>query len=167
MSKGNFEKTIDPKATLKIIGLEGAANTVAVEASFNPKEIQLDKSVPWQKQKKKGPADLEFTGAEPKTISLELMFDGFEQNASVQGKLDDLHKLSDMDTGLKRPPKVKVIWGTGTDSDGGALPKFEAVIESVSIKYTMFSPEGKVLRATANVKLKEASDLKVGKAQGT
>ena len=60
----------------------------------------------------------------------------------------------------RRPPKVRILWGAG----GEALDKFDAVIESVSVKYTMFSPEGKVLRATANVKLKEASSLKVGKA---
>lgn len=155
--------SIDPSAKLKIIGLEGDASSVTVEAQFNPKEVGIEKSVPWQKQKKKGPADLEFTGAEPKTMSLELQFDGFEQNQSIQDTIDDLHTLSDMDSSLKRPPKVKVIWGPGTESVN--LPKFEAVIESLSIKYTMFSPDGQVLRATANVKLKEAANLKVGKAQ--
>jgi hypothetical protein len=39
---------------------------------------------------------------------------------------------------------------------GGALPKFECVIESLSTKYTMFSSEGMLLRATCTVKLKEA-----------
>jgi hypothetical protein len=160
--------TIDVRSKLKIIGLDPSVQTVTVEANFNPKEIQLDKSVPWQKQKKaKGAADLEFTGAEPRTMSLELMFDGFETNASVQPQIDMLHQLSDIDTSLKRPPKVKVIWGTDKESGSGALPKFEAVIESVSIKYTMFSSDGQVLRATANVKLKQAADLKVGKPQGT
>ena len=153
--------TIDPSAKLKIVSLEGPS--VTVEAQFNPKEVQVDHSTPWQKQKKKGPADLEYTGGEPKTMTVELMFDGFEQNESIQSSIDDLNKLTDLmeDSGDQaRPPKVKVIWGSeGSDN----LPKFESVIESVSVKYTMFSPDGKVLRATANLKLKEASNLKVGK----
>jgi len=156
--------TIDPSAKLKIVSLE-LPTEVTVKAQFNPKEVGVDRSVPWQKQKKKGPADLEYTGGEPKTMSLELMFDGFEQNESIQSSIADLYKLTEpmADKGDKaRPTKVAVIWGSeGADN----LPKFESVIESVSVKYTMFSPDGKVLRATANLKLKEANNLKVGKAQ--
>lgn len=153
--------TFDPSAKLKIIGLEGGRDGKTVEAQFNPKELQIDKSVPWQKQKKaKDPADLEFTGGEPMTMSLELMFDGYEKGAGsdVQKHVATLIELADVDTGLKRPSKVKVIWG-----DQGKLPPFEGVIESVSTKYTMFSPDGVVLRATCNVKLKQAANLKLGK----
>jgi hypothetical protein len=161
--------SIDPTAKLKIVSLEGPLVTVV--AHFNPKEVAVDRSVPWQKQKKKGPADLEFTGGEPKSMSFELMFDGFETNTSVQGMVEKLHKLTDMDPGLKRPPKVKVIWGTpatseparGDESVSEGIPSFQAVIESVAVKYTMFTPDGKAVRATANVKFKEAADLKVGK----
>jgi hypothetical protein len=49
---------------LRIIGLEGGTSGVTVEAQFNPKEISVDKSVPWQKQKTQGPGDLEFSAAE-------------------------------------------------------------------------------------------------------
>jgi len=163
--------SIDPPAKLKIISLEG--DQISVEGSFNPKEVQVDKSVPWQKQKKKGPSDLEYTGGEPKSMSFELMFDGFEAGTSVQGKIDDLHKLTDTtiqegnNEQKKRPPKVMVIWGAGTgrgaNSAAGGIPKFEAVIESVSVKYTMFLANGTAVRATANIKVKEASSLKVGK----
>jgi hypothetical protein len=160
--------SIDPTAKLKIVSLEDPLVTVV--AHFNPKEVAVDRSVPWQKQKKKGPADLEFTGGEPKTMSFELLFDGFETNTSVQTEIEKLHKLTDMVPALKRPPKVKVIWGTPADgaersheSAGGGIPSFQAVIESVAVKYTMFTPDGKVVRATANVKFKEAADLKVGK----
>ena len=153
--------SIDPKATLKIIGLEEGCKDVTVTAQFNPKELGVEKSVPWQPQKKKGPNDLEYTGGQPRTMSFELLFDGFETNKSIQPQINDLNKLSDMDPKLKRPTKVKIIWGENTDSKN--LPKFEAVIASLSVKYTMFSPDGDLLRATANVKLTEAADLKVGK----
>jgi hypothetical protein len=146
---------------LKIIGLEGGTSGVTVEVQFNPKEISIDKSVPWHRQKTKGPGDLEFTAAEPKTMSCELLFDGFESGAHIQDEIDKLQRLSDIDTGLKRPPKVKVLWGA--EGAPGMIPKFEAVIESISVKYTMFDGNGMPLRATVHVRFKEARNLKVGK----
>jgi len=154
--------TIDPLAKLSIITLEGVP--VTVTAQFNPKEVSVDKAVPWQPQKKKGVADLEYTGGTPMTMGFELLFDGFELGMPVQGEIAKLHQMTAHmgDSGdQKRPPKVKVIWGPGLDSVN--LPQFNAVVESVSVKYTMFSPDGLVLRATATLKLKEAADLKVGK----
>lgn len=156
------EYNINPTARLKIIGLEGKKTTV--EAQFNPKEVSFDKSVPWQKQKKsKGDAaDLEFTGAEPMTMSFELMFDAFEDaNGDVIGKVNDLISLAQIDEAQKRPSKVKVIWGQSTEST--AFTEFQGVIESVATKITMFSPSGKALRATCNVKLKQGSNLGVKK----
>jgi len=162
------DPSIHPKAKLKIITLEKVDGVdITVEAQFNPKEIAIDKSVPWQPQKKKGPNDLEYTGGAPRTMSLELLFDGFETGIPVQPQIALLHRITDMidkdSADKKRPPKVKVIWGTAVESV--AFPQFEAVIESVNVKYTMFSPDGRCLRATAAVKLKEAADLKVGKKQ--
>jgi hypothetical protein len=155
--------SIAPSALMKILALEPRGTTDKVEAQFNPKELSQDKSIPWKPQKKKGPSDLEYTNCEPWSMSLELLFDGFENNdPPVIQRIEDLKKLTRF-FGPKRdqmrPPKVRVLWGTGTET----LPSFDAVIESVSVKYTMFSPDGKVLRATATVKLKEAADLKVGK----
>jgi hypothetical protein len=148
---------------LRIIGLEGGSDDVVVEAQFNPKEVSVDKSVPWQRQKKQGAADLEYTGGEPKTMSIELMFDGFESGAPIQNAIDKIHALSDIDASLKRPPKVKVIWGV--EGAPGMIPKFEGVIESVAIMYTMFNGNGVPLRATAKLRFKEANHLAVGKPQ--
>jgi Contractile injection system tube protein len=156
--------SIDPTAKLKIVSLEDPLLTVV--AQFNPKEVSVDRSVPWQKQKK-GPAHLEFTAGEPKTMSFELMFDSFD--TSVEIEIDNLHKLADVVPALRRPPRVKVIWGAPGDSAapddesaGGGISSFQAVIESVEVKHTTVTPDGKVVRATANVKFKEAADFKVG-----
>jgi hypothetical protein len=51
----------------------------------------------------------------------------------------------------KRPAQVMIQWGT--------LPEFEGVLESVSVKYTMFSDKGFPVRATSSVKFKEADRL--------
>ena len=120
-----------------------------MEVQFNPKEISIDKSVPWQRQKTKAAGDLEFTAAEPMTLSCELMFDGFESGAHIQDEIGKLDRLSDIDPGPKRPPKVKVVWGA--EGAPGMIPKFESVIESLGAKYTMFDGNGMPLRATVNV----------------
>jgi hypothetical protein len=148
---------------LMIVGTEGSASGVTVEAQFNPKEIVIDKSVAWQKQKTNGPGDLEFTAAEPKTLCCELMFDGFESAGPIQSEIEKLHLMSDVDPSLKRPPKVKVVWGT--EGAPGMIPKFDAVIESLGVKYTMFDGNGMALRATVSMRFKEARKLKVGQAR--
>jgi len=156
----------DPRAKLKILALDPPRTTHKVVAQFNPKEVQIDKAVPWQKHNHRGTSKLEYTGSDPRSMSLELLFDGFETGQSVQPAIDDLNRLTEhIGTAVdeKRPPRVKVIWGPGTDSV--SLPEFSGVVESVSVKYTMFSGDGVVLRATATVKLKEAPLVGIGRAR--
>lgn len=156
--------TIDPTAKLKIISLDDSGGTF-VEAQFNPKELQIDKSVPWSKHKssKDESPDMEFTGAEPMTMSLELLFDGAESGTSVQTEVDKLIKLASIIdfnvVAKKRPHRVKVIWGSpdGAGGTSGGLMPFEGVISSVSTKYQMFSKDGVPLRATCQCKLTQAN----------
>lgn len=126
---------------------------------YNPKELSVDKSVPWSKHKdsKSDHPHLEFTGADGRSMSFELMFDTFETDGKVQDQVSKLQRMAMMRDAAesateewKRPPRVKVIWE-------GGLPAFEGVIESVGTKYTMFSPKGHPVRATCTVKIKEAS----------
>jgi hypothetical protein len=142
--------------------------SIQVSAQYNPKELQVDQTVPWKKpdaanqtgsEKPSGDADpiaLEFTGAEGRTMTVEMLFDGYEQKQSVAGKVGILEALArvrnpdDPDEKKRRPHQCVVAWG------GAGLPSFLCVIESLSTKYTMFSPEGMPLRATCTVKLKEA-----------
>jgi hypothetical protein len=41
------------------------------------------------------------------------------------------------------------------------MPTFNAVIESVSVRYVMFAPNGVPLRATVDVRLRQAAHVKV------
>jgi len=152
---------IHPNTRLMILALEPKGTTHKVEAQFNPKELAQDKSLPWQKQKNKGTADLEYTGCEPWSMSFELLFDGYEGEVNVHERIEGLKKLTEhygTRASEKRPPKVRVVWGAGE----GRL-SFNAVVESVNVKFTMFSADGQLLRATATVKFKEAADLAVGR----
>lgn len=135
---------------------------LAVEAHYNPKEIDLAKQATWRDDASvKAHAgtgdkfDLEYQNAPPRTMSLELLFDGFESATSIEPQVAGLQELASPidETATKydarRPHICVVVWA---DSQ---FPRFQCVIESVAIKYTMFSKHGRPLRATCQVKLKE------------
>jgi hypothetical protein len=130
--------------------------------------------VPWTKVNQANQSNdkgihLEFTGAEGRSMSVELLFDGYEANGSypggtVLGSIQNLEKLasvidpSSTDENKRRPHLCVVTWGAG------GMPSFRCVIESLSTKYTMFSTDGAVLRATCTVKLKEADVVSMASA---
>lgn len=135
--------------------------SLGVQAQYNPKELQIDKSVPWQKHNKANAngLQLEFTGAEGRTMSVELLFDAYEEKKNIQEAVKILEKLATVrqpnssQDEMRRPHHCVVVWGTVM---GGDDSKFRCVIEQISTKYTMFSSEGIPLRATVTLKLKEA-----------
>ncbi len=149
-------------------------DSTTVSAQYNPKELQIDMNVPWKKPEaatKTGnqsgggsgsnPLEVEFTGAEGRSMTIEMLFDGYEpdggRTVDVRGEVDKLTKLATVreptsnDEQKRRPHHCVISWGSR------GLPKFECVIESLSTKYSMFSSDGEPLRATCTVKLKEAS----------
>jgi uncharacterized protein (DUF736 family) len=152
---------IPPGEKISIGSIDEPTPANSVSAQYNPKELQIDKSVPWQKHNKANAngLQLEFTGAEGRTMSVDLLFDGYEEKESVQGKVATLEKLATVrqpnssQDEMRRPHHCVVTWGTVM---GGGDNKFRCVIEQISTKYTMFSPEGVPLRATVTLKLKEA-----------
>ena len=130
-----------------------APNT-EIEVYFNPKEITIDKPVPWQKHKnvEGDEPTLEFTAAEPKTLACELMFDMFEQRGDVYGEyISQLETLALINEDMKRPPLCTFTWG--------GMPVFKGVIEDLNVKYTLFLPDGTPCRATVNLKMKQANRL--------
>jgi hypothetical protein len=148
---------------LTVYSLEGPR--IVVSAMYNPKEISVDKSVPWAKSpSSKGDAPmLEFTSADGRVMSFELMFDGFETGTNVHAAfVESLVRLANVQDpdgpeDKRRPPRVGVKWGTGK------LPEFQGVIESIGTKYTMFLADGTPVRATCHVKVREASRVSFAK----
>jgi hypothetical protein len=158
---------------------------LSVEAQYNPKELQVDRSIPWQKHnqanksnqaKKSGEQGihLEFTGAEGRTMSVELLFDQYEGTSggshdmkggkTIIDQINTLEQLASVinPTGKeeeRRPHLCVVAWGQK------GMPTFRCVIESLSTKYTMIGSDGTPLRATCTVKLKEADVVTVAKKQ--
>lgn len=138
---------------------------LTVSAHYNPHELQIDKSIPWgghderdnasKNAPKKGQDSLEFNGAPTRTMSVELLFDGYESHTSIMPMVADLEEMSSVrdpesdDDEERRPHFCVVVWGED-------LPSFRCVIESLVVKYTMFGTGGAPLRAVCSLKLKEA-----------
>ena len=69
----NFVKAI-------IMATEGKYANVPLEVMFNPKEVSIDKTVPWNEHQnsQSNQLQLEFTAAKPMSFGVELTFDTFE-----------------------------------------------------------------------------------------
>jgi len=67
-----------------------------------------------------------------------------------------LEKLATVDPALNRPPLLHFVCG--------AFPSFTGVIESLSVKYTLFSADGTPLRAMCALRLKQADHVRGKKA---
>jgi len=162
----------------KKISIKSLDTGLLVEAQYNPKELQIDKSVPWSKVNEANKSNakgsstqgihLEFTGAEGRSLSVEMLFDGVEKGSNrtidVAAKVKDLETLASViepgspQEDKRRPHRCVCVWGSTLDN-------FRCVIESLSTKYTMFDNDGTPLRATCTVKLKEADVVSMGKAK--
>src|SRR5229473_2651880 len=120
---------------------------------FNPKEYTITKSVQWEPHKAPG-LDLpeqEFTSGNPRVLAVELFFDSYEEKKDIN-KVDGANPEAIMHLAMRnpdkhRPPLVIFTWGSTS---------FKGVVESLTLRYTMFLPDGKPCRATANLSIKEA-----------
>jgi hypothetical protein len=139
-----------------LVGLEVKVDLVA---QYNPKEISIEETTGWNAKdddKDKHRFTVEFTHSSPRTLSMELLFDTYEEGTDVTktyvDKLRQLTSVIDPDGAerYKQPPIVLVQW-----YDDAYIP-FRGVIQSVSTKYTMFMPSGMPVRATCNIKIMEA-----------
>lgn len=130
-----------------------------VECMFNPKEYTFSKQNKWNEKdvEKQGVSHLKFGGGAPANLKLQLLFDTYEAHAHSQAG-DDVRKytkgLWDMMTIEKgkdgEPPHCQFKWGE--------LWSFEAVIESISQKFTLFDSKGTPLRAILDVSFKQTKD---------
>jgi hypothetical protein len=99
---------------------------------------------------------IEFTGMGAETLKLELLFDAYEANdgTSVVQAIAKIKRMAsvrdparDTDEEFGRPHYCTVTWGK-------RQPRFDCIIESVSVRYQVFASDGTPLRATVTVGLK-------------
>jgi nucleoid-associated protein YgaU len=127
---------------------------------FNPKEYSFSKSNSWLKGEG-GAANvpsIEFSSGEPAKLQLQLFFDTYATGDDVRKKhTDAIWQLMMVDESLKdpkssrgRPPKVRFQWGTTWS--------FDAVITSISQKFSLFLADGTPVRATLDVSFQQIKD---------
>ena len=157
LAAGTFAAPALGAGMFTLVGLDNGATFVA---QTNPKEIAIDKAVPWTRAPTStgDQPELQFRQATGRTMTFTLEFDTSADGTDVHGAyVSQLAALAMvMDPGAsapeqrKRPTRVKVTAGAGAIA-------FEGVIASIETRYTQFLPDGTPVRATCEVTLKEAS----------
>lgn len=123
---------------------------------FNPKEITITKSSQWKRSPNKGAQDAskpEFVGTDPRTLKMELLFEGWETGSGdVSADVDKLFTWSNptaesISNNNPMPPLVVLHWGSKS--------YFEVYIKQVSAKFTLFDAQGAPIRALATCTFEE------------
>lgn len=129
----------------------------AIVALFNPIELNLNRSVGWESKKAKGRdvPELQFTTSEPRTLTIDLLFDTYDTpdlpKKDVRKVYTDkvLHLTTVEKHGDKhRPPVCRLNWGRF-----GRI--FQGVLEKLDQKFTMFMEDGTPVRAKVTCTFKE------------
>ncbi|RLI79449.1 peptidoglycan-binding protein [Archaeoglobales archaeon] len=129
---------------------------------FNPSELTIERANQFAEKDISGlPAStLQFVKGTPRTLTLELFFDTYEEGKDVREYTDKItgwefgtkkkKGLMDIDPETHAPPVCLFVWGSFM---------FPCVIERVTKKFTMFLSDGTPVRATLNVTLKEYKEF--------
>lgn len=134
----------------------GSGEIARLDLQFNPKEYSVQKSASWESKPAKGAKKAsmpEFKGAEPRSMTVEVFLDRTDSDsADVTGDIETLFRCCtpvEKTVGKNKPspPFVQFVWGKTTS--------FTAFVKQVSVKYTLFRPDGSPVRATASLTLQE------------
>ena len=116
---------------------------------FNPSEYQLQKSNNFAEIGIPGleSPPIQFVRGAAEKLSLELLADTSDTLEDVREKyVNKLRNLMRLNADTHAPPIVAFTWDTQV---------FKGVLESLTITYVLFSPDGVPLRAKLSVTLKE------------
>lgn len=153
------------KAKLKPVD----ANVEEIEFQFNPETLSFSRSIEVNKvdegrDSTSSLKKISFAGPKPTRLTISnITFDTYEQdNVSVKTYTDKLMKtldcsVQDSQTDQKRPPLYIFMWGTNR--------YLRCFVESLDFKITMFMPDGRPVRAVANLTLVQVEKDWIGKAQ--
>lgn len=174
------------KLSFQKLDLEKALIGDPIEVQFNPTEYTFEKTARLGEVSLPGLDSpiLQFVRGESEKLTLELFFDGTTPEtgggllgavgaglAAAEGaprtvveRVDAFYRLVKISGDLHTPPLVRVTWGDffpgATSSESAApTPTFDAVVETVNRRYTLFDPDGKPLRCIVGLSLREYRTL--------
>lgn len=134
-------------------------NAGELVCQFNPSSLKISKTNSWEYEKSPSynAPSAKFAGGDPATYSITLFFDTYSQTdpdkKDVRFYTNQLMQLTLRGGGRAMykiptdPPKVTFVWGK--------ISLFSAVVESVDLTFTMFSPDGMPIRASADVTFRQ------------
>lgn len=147
--------------------LQGNENGEAsIAVNYSPAEMTFSKASQFAEVAIPGLEQplLQFVRGEAETLNLELFFDSTDAGTgpaatSVTAQVEAFHKFVQIEGSSHAPPLVKVMWGadfpgTAMGATQTAGTTFTAVVLSVARRFTLFSPDGKPLRAIVSLVLK-------------
>ncbi|MBE2224181.1 MAG: LysM peptidoglycan-binding domain-containing protein [Anaerolineae bacterium] len=135
------------RGNLKPATITTVDNSVTINCMFNPENYTVVKKNSFNtEQKTVIPIKPEFKQYGRSTLTLsELHFDVYETGGDLTAttnKLWDLMSPTDAEDPNSSPPEVKFKWGSF---------QFTAVIESLTVKYTLFDKDGEPLRSVVTI----------------
>ena len=147
------------KAMIEVVG--GQRNGARIAVLFNPTEYTIERSNSYKATALLGLGSplLQFVNGDADQLSMELFL---EDNTdppsagpsgpprSVPERITELSRLMLIDRDLHAPPPVRFVWGRLS---------FDAVIEKITQKHTLFRLDGTPSRATLSVTFKEFRPL--------
>lgn len=135
-------------AKLKILVLDESGDHIQreIRALYNPGQVSLSKSANWCSAPTAGrdTGTTQFTHGEPATLRLELFFDTYGTDESVEKHTRQVYDLTTIEThgDMHRPPVCRLVWGWYSFGD------FLWVVTSLTQTFTLFREDGIPVRAT-------------------
>lgn len=169
-------------AKIEITPLDKSGNRVEgkkFKVLFNPNSYSITKTVTWSPISATGPASaptdrkvnaptLFFGGGGSRSLSLELFYDVTEPvndvaSDDVRQETNKVVELTRIQKDLQRPPAVEITWGAAPPASSD-FP-FTGVVSNLTQRFTLFSSDGKPLRATLTVTVTEFLDPELDQRQ--
>jgi hypothetical protein len=134
---------------------------IEIIAQYNPKELSRQATATWTPHQNtsarysdNGESKMwsQYATTAPRSMTLELLFDGYEEGKSIAPIVANLERLtipvdmSSRDETKRRPQLCVAVWGK---------QQLRCVVTSVATKLTMFDTAGEPLRASCTVVLTE------------
>jgi nucleoid-associated protein YgaU len=135
-----------------------------IPVQFNPTEYSLTKGAQIAEIGIPGIDSplLQFIRGQNEKLTLDLFYDTTvlgmgEVAVDVRTLTNSIHELVKIQPKTHAPPRIRFTWGLGL--------VFEAVVESVQQRFTLFNPLGIPLRATLSVSFREHKTLETQLAE--
>lgn len=119
-----------------------------IEVLFNPTEYRLEKTNRFSESTTPGAeaSPIQFTLGDPRTLSMQLFFDTYEQGEDVRNYTDRIVELMDFNPDLHGPSVCVFSWGN---------LDFVSVLQRAVQSFKLFLSDGTPVRATVDVTFKE------------